>query len=535
MGILKRKFLYCALTCSLLGILLGGCSIQPTPVDHETQLSNTKFALDETLKPSVLMNRRVTISEAVARVMKFNLDYRISRMKIMLEAGNLKLAYMEMLPFVGVDMNYSFRNNEQVQNLVNNGQLEEGQQSFTPKRLLDIQAGIKWNLLDFGLSYVRAQQQGSRVLIAQEQKRKVTQKLFQDAISAYWKAWAAQEISPKIQLLKRKVKLALKRSRQIISDRTRSTQHELKYQHALLKTMRRMNLLQLQVSNAKATLAQLMSVKPGAKFRLVSPGVLIKKLPKVKPAFRKMDIVAMVNRPELREATYQTKIAKKGITAAILEMLPGISFEYGYNYTNNKFMLNQEWLSGAVATSLNLIQSIIRGPTAIRTAYRAHDFENLKLVAATLTVLTQLRVSYANYLIRKDDYYYASQQADVAQRLFNHSLNLEKAKAGNRQLTIQNGVESLNADFEAAIAHAKAYDALEMLYVSAGLDSMPDNIYQLPLKQIHSIVRATLLAKSIGSFNKMIDQEYQSILPSLRAVKQKRKAEKALKNKANKK
>ena len=80
---------------------------------------------------------------------------------------------------------------------------------------------------------------------------------------------------------------------------------------------------------------RLMNASPKSQFDLSDPGENLMNLPDIQPQFEKMDTLALIYRPELRQASYQAKIAKKGIQEAIINMLPGIDFDFGYNVTNN--------------------------------------------------------------------------------------------------------------------------------------------------------------------------------------------------------
>ena len=99
-------------------LIITGCSITPTVVDNEAQLNNTYKGLHEVLNSQQVVDHTITLSEAIARTLKYNLDHRVQQAQLMLESGNLKAAYMEMLPAVNLGVDYSFRNNDLIQNLV---------------------------------------------------------------------------------------------------------------------------------------------------------------------------------------------------------------------------------------------------------------------------------------------------------------------------------------------------------------------------------------------------------------------------------
>jgi outer membrane protein TolC len=510
---------------ALLGVmsalLLAGCSITPTAVTNEAQLNNTYKGLHTSLSNQEEINHQVNLAEAIARTLKYNLDHQVQQAQLMLESGNLKAAYMEMLPALNAGVDYSFRNNELIQNLVNSdGQIVSGEQSFTPREVINQSYGLQWSLLDLGLSYTRAQQQANRLMIAEEERRKVTQKLIQEVVSAYWKAWTAQSMKEEVERFKSKAELALQRSKEASQKKVNTPQVELDYQQVLIKAIRKINQLNSQIMDSKATLARLMNIKPGSDFKLASPVKMLMALPDISPEFEKMDTLALVYRPELRQASYEAEIAKKGIQSAIINMLPGIDFSFGYNVTNNKFMKNQYWWGGNIGASLNLIQTVLTGPYAIKLANQVHSFEQLKQIAATLAVLTQVRVAYVNYLLWKEDANYAVEEAKVSMSLFDNAQKLEKANQGNEQITIRRGVEAISAQFDKDISLARAHEALSKLYQSIGLDLLPTNARYLPLNELIAKVQTLLEAQSKGQFNHTLDEAYDKIKPVLDKIKQ---------------
>ncbi|WP_440682688.1 TolC family protein [Cysteiniphilum halobium] len=501
-------------------LIMTGCSITPKAVDHETQLNNTYKGLHEALKSQQPINHRITLSEAIARTLKYNLDHKVQQAQLMLESGNLKAAYMEMLPALNAGVDYSFRNNDLIQNLVNsNGQVVSGEQSFTPREVINQSYGLQWSLLDLGLSYTRAQQQANRVMIAEEERRKITQQLIQEVVSAYWKAWTAQTMISEVTHFKEKAELALKRSKEAASKKANTPQIELDYQQVLIKAIRKINQLNAQIADAKANLARLMNASPDSKFELTNPGTNLAELPNINPQFEKMDTLALIYRPELRQASYQAEIAKKGIQAAIINMLPGVDFTFGYNATNNEFMRNQYWWGGNIGASLNLIQTVLTGPYAISLANQTHSFEQLKQIATTITVLTQVRIAYTNYLLWQEDAHYAVQEAKVSMSLFEHAEKLEKANQGNEQITIRRGIEAISAQFDKDVTLARAHEALSKLYQSIGLDIMPAEARNMPLAELEKKVSSVLKAQSQGEFNSEINKAYADIKPTLDKIK----------------
>ena len=236
MAIKKSQPIFKLIKLAAVISILSGCSIAPKHIDNKTQLNNTYKNLHEVINTQKPINHTVSLTEAIARTLKYNLDHRVENSKLMIESGNLKAAYLEMLPQLNMDVDYSFRNNDLVQNLVdNNGHVTDGDQSYTPREILSQSYGLQWNLLDLGLSYTRAQQQANKVMIFDEERRKITQKIIQEVISSYWKAWTAQSMKSLLEDFKKKAEVALEMSKKSSKNKSNNKQVELDYQHELIK------------------------------------------------------------------------------------------------------------------------------------------------------------------------------------------------------------------------------------------------------------------------------------------------------------
>ena len=148
-----------------------------------------------------------------------------------------------------------------------------------------------------------------------------------------------------------------------------------------------------------------------------------------------------------------------------------------------------------------------------------HSFEQLKQIATTITILTQVRVAYVNYILWRKDANYAVQEAKVSMALFDNAQKLEKANQGNEQITIRRGVEAISAQFDKDVALARTHESLSKLYQSIAMDILPADTRFLPLKELQQKVSKMLKAQSLGQFNNEANQAYESVQPILQKVK----------------
>ena len=181
----------------------------------------------------------ITLGEAIARSVKYNLDHRLKRMETALAVRQYDFDKTGLLPRIVADAGYSRRSNDPGANSVD---IETGEEtlsnSTSTERTNEFSDLIfTWNTLDFGLAYYTAKQSSNEVWIAEERRRKTIQNISQDVIDAFWKAWMAQSLQPKIDALLAEASAALNSSRGLVSRGVQDSADALALQSSILNTI----------------------------------------------------------------------------------------------------------------------------------------------------------------------------------------------------------------------------------------------------------------------------------------------------------
>ena len=176
--------------------LFAGCAVVPeqlTDSEVRNRVNSDQALLyveqEQVFKP-------ISFEEAVARALKYNLDYRLKLMESALASGLANLSRYDMLPNLLANAGYASRNNDSGGNSVD---IDTGQRTLTNSTSQErnrqlASAEFSWNMLDFGVSYFRAKQQADQYLIAEERRRRVIQNILQDTRASYWRAVRLQQI-----------------------------------------------------------------------------------------------------------------------------------------------------------------------------------------------------------------------------------------------------------------------------------------------------------------------------------------------------
>ena len=103
----------------LAAALLSGCAITPTPVSDEDVRARIGRDRDAMYRDQESITAPITLDEAVARALKYNLDYRLKAMELALSAGLADVSKYDMLPNLLLSAGYSSRSNASGGNSVN--------------------------------------------------------------------------------------------------------------------------------------------------------------------------------------------------------------------------------------------------------------------------------------------------------------------------------------------------------------------------------------------------------------------------------
>ena len=149
-----------AAQAALLTLVLTGCAVQPTSF---TAQENDARAVDLTARVAAgqePVSRPIDLYEAMARALKYNLDGRVELMNLALSQRELDLKSYDMLPKVVTSLDYAGRDNYSggVSKSLLTGRTSLEPSTSSDKNVLSGDLSLSWDVLDFGLSYVRAQQ-----------------------------------------------------------------------------------------------------------------------------------------------------------------------------------------------------------------------------------------------------------------------------------------------------------------------------------------------------------------------------------------
>jgi len=330
----------------------SGCLVKPHALNKDEIKARAVKDFQAISSIEEPITRPIDLYKAIARALKYNLDAKVKAMQVQLAHQQLNIAHYSLLPQVSANAGFDGRNNFSGgvgQSIITGRQAIE---SFTSaeKTFAYGNLALSWDVLDFGLSFVRAQQAADNVMIAEEEKRRIAVRLVQEVRSAYWRAMSAERVLPRIQFLNESVSKALDSVQRIVDRKLQAPLIPLNYRRDLLNIQREVRRLFHEFNTAKTQLASVMGVSPGTSFDLVMPSSAIS-VPTINLDSQTMEEQALLLRPKLRAIDYKKRINAKETKTVFLELFPSLKVSFGGYYNSNSLLFYQNWLTYAAQVS----------------------------------------------------------------------------------------------------------------------------------------------------------------------------------------
>lgn len=478
---------------------LAGCSITPKALTKEEVAERVKADTAKMYVEQAPIAAAVTMEEAVARSLKYNLDYRLKKMESALALGLTNYASYDMLPQLVASAGYQTRSNLSGGTSIG---ILDGERSDRPTSSDERNHSLRgiefsWNALDFGVSYYRAKQQGNQFLVAEERRRKVVQNLLQDVRASYWRALGAQRLNDQADDIMQRANLALTRSREAETQKVIAPGVALAYQRALLDATSLLNQRRQDLQFAKRELAALMNVPPGADFQLAEATEVT--LPVAPKDLSKLEEMALLQRPELREEDLRKRITSDEAKKQLLSVLPGISLNYGRKSDSNEFLFSNSWSEGGLSIAWNLMR-LVSIPAQRKAGKYQEETDQARRMALSMAILTQTRVGAERYRMALEDFKLADQAAQVDTRLAAFTKASVTAKLESELEMIRTQARAVLGAYQRANAYANAHIAFGRLYNTLGFDPIADDFETTDLGALTTRVRAHLTASESDAF-----------------------------------
>lgn len=475
-------------------LLLSGCaSMNPTPLTTAEVVSTS--AEDRALAQRDVepLSGALTLEEAMARAIKYNLDRRTRVLEESLAQGQFEAGRYDMLPKVVANAGYRYRDEELITRSRN---YSTGAYSDAPPFISSARTAwttdlsFTWSLLDFGQSYYATKQNADRVLIAEERRRKALHILMQDVRTAFWRTASAQKLRNEVRATLADAAAALDDARKAEAERLRNPLEALRYQRQLLENVRLLEAIDQELSTAAIELASLVNLPLARNLQVAEPAQALSRRWLQIPS-AKMEELAIARNADLRESFYNARIAADETRRTMLKVFPGLSFSFGPHHSTDAYLINDTWREAGLQVSYNLL-GILSAPAQRRMAEAGVAVAQQRRMATQMAVLTQVhvaRLQYANALAQFDR---ADSIWKVDAEIASHVARREQAQTQTKLDRVSNQTSAILSQLRRYQALSQAHAAAGRLQASLGMEPTPEGSAAVPLAQLTQAVGSSI-------------------------------------------
>lgn len=467
-------------------LVLSACtSIAPTPLTSEALGPLTQADQLATHKDVKAITGPLTLEEALARGLKYNLDRRSKIMEEALALKQLDVSKFDMLPKLVAQAGYSTRDNDPIRQSTDATTGTPSTSRFISQdRTHQVaELGFTWSLLDVGLGYYGALQQADRVLIASERRRKAMHLLMQDVRIAYWRAASAQKLRDEVEKTITLADEAVADSRKAEAERVRNPLDALRYQRQLLENLRLLETINQELASAQVELATLINAPLGKIIQIAETGVNASDTNVLNVPLQAMEELALENNADLREQHYNSRIAQTETRRTLARLFPNLTFNYALKYDSDSYLVHHDWNEAGLQLSFNLF-NVLTGPMQIKLTQAGVALADQRRMATQLAVLSQVHLARLQLLNARKQFERADAIYSTDLRIADHVRNREIALAQSKLDVVSNSTAAILSLLRRYQALAQVQAAENRLIANLGMEPRIGSMSDLSLEQL---------------------------------------------------
>ncbi|MFM2035819.1 MAG: putative outer rane efflux protein [Pseudomonadota bacterium] len=480
------------LALAVAALALSACStIQPTPLVDQDLKSLNQADTASIRKDVEPISGPLTLDEAMARALKYNLERRTKMMEEAMALNQLDVNKYDMLPKLMAQAGYSTRNNERgtFSSPYPNGAISTSASTSTEATHNTTDLGFTWSLLDIGVGYYGSKQASDRVLIALERRRKAMHLLMQDVRTAYWRAVSAQKLQKSVADTIAMGEAALTDSRKAEGERVRNPLDALRYQRQLLENLRLLESITQELSSAQVELATLINAPIGQAFTLANEDGTLADDEVLKMPVQKLEEATLAQNADLREQHYNVRVASEEVRRTMARLFPNLSFNYNLKYDTDQYLVNNRWNEAGLQLSFNLF-NLITGPGQKKLAEAGVALAEQRRMTMQLAVVTQMHLARLQLVSARNQFDRADAIYSTDQRIAEHVRNRASAQTASALDRVSNKTTAILSLLRRYQALAQVQAAENKLMATLGLEPRIGSTGEMSLNDLTQQLKA---------------------------------------------
>ncbi|MCY2928460.1 MAG: TolC family protein [Planctomycetota bacterium] len=371
--------------CAAAAAVLAGC---PGPVRRADEIGRFQaYNKSQASGLGVRADEALSMARCEQVALANSLDLRVRQMALGLQDDQVRLALTGAMPHANLQYADGTRSNENLGSFAGAPPAKMGDRH---EKDLGIQAVLP--VLDFGLTYYSWQIAKDRRAQGQFLLARAEQLLRRDVRVAY----ARHAGSIRQQRLAETAYAAgvkvLEVARSLQQEKMTAGADTALIEAAVAQAALDLSLTKQRVEQTHMALTQLMSLSPGAQFRIDESPMALPVAPNAATA-RAFEDRALRTRPELAVQDLERRASASSVLREAAGFFPRLDLTAGLNWTSSSLVVNPAFFTGGFLVSHALLDG---GATVIRTqqAQKASDIEKERSLLLSLGILydVQMRV-----------------------------------------------------------------------------------------------------------------------------------------------
>jgi outer membrane protein TolC len=468
----------------LIGSGLGGCSA-PTNRLSNSDLMAVTGSLSETLQ--VLeepLDGPLDVHHAVARALKYNLSIRTQELTAEIAFAKVRAESSSMLPNVVAESRYYGRNVPSYSRSSSSLNYSTSSDAIGLTRDLT----LSFNILDFGLSYIRTEQLADKAEKEREEVRRVATRVVEETRTEFSRTAAYEALIAQLDRLHPAVEQMLAESRKASHNNDINPLVSINYERDVLNLQRELNQLRVSLAGSAAQFRQVVGIPQSVPIQLRTTS-RSKKTPTAGDTPSADIAAALMNRHEIRQLLLDMRITEKEVHATILQLLPSISLSRGITQDSSSYLLNANWVSWGAKFAWNLM-NLAKLPKDLDVVEAQMRVHRQQIVATAATIAMQVYVAHARVSAHRQSALDANTLASLQHRMLRQVRAASTVGTVAPQVLVKERLATLLADIRARLAEAELESASAAYATSIGASHVPDvNVHALSVSEIASVLQ----------------------------------------------